>query len=477
MKPSRSVASFDSASGMLRALGRFLAGRDVPLLGQLPATVEPLASAVLGGVNRLPRPAVERLYAASDWTEAVPARRVGDVRAAGERLVAANPDLVLHHMHDANQDRLMIQGMTYFRIKWRRLPAAYARFLHDHLAPGGTVYVLDCGLRWPATSVSDRYVFQHGALGGATVAEFQHGSERVAAYLARYGSHRRKWVGSPTDGDRPEAEWGFDVALWPDLVAAISTTGARLCRLSFNEPEDLSPLVASLYRWWYRRRGLPADRLLVESFLLLDPWWTLRTASVPFWMVFDMEPSLARLHAYLDGTDTFDEMRLTLFSHGVDSVGLPPISAWEAILGRSRRVGTLLGVDRRTFHRDLSRVRDLSRYHNRSPQPTSLTFSRRTQTPSRSGGKHERHETNKRREPEGACRATGAAQRIDVQSNCLCSVTRKPFGLIPAPGAANVSLGPAATNFGPMAPMGSLVGHLVYGAALGLTYNAWPLLS
>lgn len=36
--------------------------------------------------------------------------------------------------------------------------------------------------------------------------------------------------------------------------------------------------------------------------------------------------------------------------------------------------------------------------------------------------------------------------------------------------------GPAATNFGAMTPMGSLGGHLVYGAVLGLAYSAWPLL-
>lgn len=35
--------------------------------------------------------------------------------------------------------------------------------------------------------------------------------------------------------------------------------------------------------------------------------------------------------------------------------------------------------------------------------------------------------------------------------------------------------GPAATNFGKMTPVGSLLGHLVYGLVLGLAYNAWPL--
>jgi hypothetical protein len=34
---------------------------------------------------------------------------------------------------------------------------------------------------------------------------------------------------------------------------------------------------------------------------------------------------------------------------------------------------------------------------------------------------------------------------------------------------------PAATNFGAMTPVGSLMGHLVYGLVLGLGYNRWPL--
>jgi hypothetical protein len=35
--------------------------------------------------------------------------------------------------------------------------------------------------------------------------------------------------------------------------------------------------------------------------------------------------------------------------------------------------------------------------------------------------------------------------------------------------------GPAALNLGAMTPVGSLMGHLVYGLVLGLAYQAWPL--
>ncbi|MFC9913107.1 hypothetical protein [Streptomyces sp. NPDC127197] len=135
----------------------------------------------------------------------------GDLAAtkgAGRALLAANPDLVLHHMHDPHQDRLMIAGMTYFRVKWRRLPEPYRRFIQDRLAPGGRVVDDDCTLRWPTTRVDDRYVFQFGALGDATPEEYRHGGPRVAELLARYGSPVRWWNPPAPDGESPEAEWG-----------------------------------------------------------------------------------------------------------------------------------------------------------------------------------------------------------------------------------------------------------------------------
>ena len=113
-----------------------------------------------------------------------PDRPVDDLdvlRPAGEAFLRANPGMALHHTHDGNQDRLMIAGMSYFRVKWRAMPEAYRRFVAERLAPGGVVVAVDCGQRWPVTTVGDRYVFQHGAIGGATVEEIRFGGSRVAA--------------------------------------------------------------------------------------------------------------------------------------------------------------------------------------------------------------------------------------------------------------------------------------------------------
>ena len=69
-------------------------------------------------------------------------------------------------MHDANQDRLLTQYMTYFRIKRRRLGEAYARFLAERLQPGGIIILVECRYSGPTTRVGPRHVLQHGGAGG-----------------------------------------------------------------------------------------------------------------------------------------------------------------------------------------------------------------------------------------------------------------------------------------------------------------------
>ncbi len=294
-------------------------------------------------------------------------------------LLDANPDLQLHHMHDANQDRLMIQRMAYFRVKRLRLGEAYERFLEDTLSEGGTIFLLECRLRWPTTRVAERHVFQHGAPGGASPEEYLRGSGRVEKYLERYGSHRRRWDPPAPDGESPEAEWGFEPALGEDVERVASERGYRVRHIVFEEPEELSVLVADLYRWWYKERGLLANRLLVESFLVMEPYWALRTGSVPFWSKFAMELPFAFLERYLDTTDTYDEIRMMLFSHGVDCVGLVPVESWRSILGRARKRGAFVGVDERRFPRDFATfVRyytDVKKIPARYPMPGPLALS------------------------------------------------------------------------------------------------------
>lgn len=438
----RYIANFDSASAMLRGLARYLHGKDFPGLGIAPSALEPLGKLInrlpqaireqiyiwsgwsdaissrrLSGVDaeavtawmigcyprrRYPAVAIGsssgalvHLCAALGipWlpqTFLIPVARHGvhpdepkdDLcwgYEPGWRLINANPQLQLHHMNDANQDRLMIRRMTYFRVKRLWLGEVYEQFLNDVLAPGGTIFLSECNLKWPTVKVRDRHYFQHGALGGATPQEFLGGSQRVEEYLWRYGSHRRRWDSPRPDAERPEAEWGFEPALRDDVERFAQKKGHRVVRIAFDEPEHLSPLVADLYRRWYRQRRIVANRLLVESFLLSEPYWCLRTGACPFWLTFNKQPSADTLEEYLEFAEPFDEIYMMLFSHGVDSVGLVPIERWRSILQRARRRGEFVGVDERSYPRDFA---TFVRYHTdlkgkipaRYPLPGYLTL-------------------------------------------------------------------------------------------------------
>ncbi|MTV25866.1 hypothetical protein FTX61_10660 [Nitriliruptoraceae bacterium ZYF776] len=432
------IADFDSATAMVQATSAYLHGEDWPALGNPTALEAPVARANLlpekvrekvfittGALETVPPRQVGDidLDEVAAWLhETYPRRRfpaaaVGSSSGAGVQLhaalgapwlpqtvlvpvrgrvhpddpdeakqmgidpgralVEANPDWQLHHMHDANQDRLMVRALTYFRVKRRRLGAGYERFLTERLPPGGTLLVMECRQDWGVTRVGDRHVFQHGAVGGATEAEFHEGSDRVREYLDRYGSDREVWDGPQPQERMPEAEWGFEEALRDDVLRVAHERRYRVKRVVFDGPDDLSPLVADLYAWWYRRRRIPSRRLLVSSFVVNDPYWILRTGSIPYWMRFNMEPSLRGLEAFLDERPPFDDIHLALFQHGVEAVGVTTPDQWRSVLDRARRHGATLGADLDEFPRDFAHY---ARYNAamraipaRYPLPAPLT--------------------------------------------------------------------------------------------------------
>jgi hypothetical protein len=153
--------------------------------------------------------------------------------------------------------------------------------------------------------------------------------------------------------------------------------GWHVRRIGFDDPEQPSPLVAELYRWWYQQRNIQSSRLVVSSFVLMEPLWTLRTGSIPFWMTFNKEPSAAWLEHYLDEHGPFDEIYLMLFAHGAESAGLPPMERWTQLLDRARRHGDFAGVDPTEHPFDLAVYARydaaLKRIPARYPMPPQLT--------------------------------------------------------------------------------------------------------
>ncbi len=286
-------------------------------------------------------------------------------RAHAPAFLRANPDVTLAQMHDPNQDRLMVERLAYFRTKSRVLGDAYERFLDTVLEPGGTILSLECEFEWPAIDLGDRHTFQVGGLGGLEPMEYYEGSDTVARFLAEQGAGIRAWDAPEPDVDAPEAEWGFEPALRTDVERFARERGHEVRRLTFDHPQDLSPFVATLYRDRNATRRITTDRLFVQSFALVEPWWTLRTGSVPYWTAFNTRPDAAALESYLEEAEPYDEIWATLFAHGVESAGLASIERWRSALSAARDRSGFVGVDEAEYPYD---VETHVRYHADLPE-------------------------------------------------------------------------------------------------------------
>ena len=373
--PAETLARADSDE-LARSITRRYPRRRYPgvLVGSTPGGAAHLAAAL--GMPLLPQTLLLPLrHRGIDIDD--PSADVDQARPVAEALLASNPDLIVHHMSDPTNDRLTLARFSYFRVKRTALGKAYEQFLAEQVAPGGTVYVLDCSHRWPTAQISDRYFFQFGGVGGLSPDEYLHGGSQVAEFLAAQGSARRAWSAPVPDSEQPEAEWGFQPALDDDVERVAGRLGLRVVRIRFDQADDLSPFVAELHRWWYRRLGRPADRLFVESFVLVDPHWTLRAAAIPYWVTFNSRQGVARLAQYLEGVDPYEVIEATLISNGTWTPGLAGPEDWRDVLGRARIEGRLAGVDAARFPTDLAvfaRYRDsLRRAEPRWPVPAPLS--------------------------------------------------------------------------------------------------------
>jgi hypothetical protein len=396
--PQDAVASFDSASAFLESLARALQQRDFPHLGQsrrkvplvlasraLPSGLRRRVYSIASGREgiRPDRLGDVDLADAADWvaghyperrfpavligssngalthlaatcgapwlpqTLLVPVRRPKsdprDIRAAmdfgvqhARRLLDANPDISLHHMHDHNQDWLTLSQMAYFRVKWLRLPEAYERFLRERLVPGSPVIVVRDRSTWPVKRIGDRHTFQLGAQGGMEPDD----------YLADPAAPK-------PDEEAAEAEWGFSGELLHAVRAWAAERGHPVLEISYGHPQDPSAAVAETTRVWLRSRGEPAQRLLVSSFVVHDPWRTMATASVPFWTFFPVRRAAHDLSRYLDHA-AYADIDVMLFNHGTESVGLADARTWQQLADRARSRGRLLALDATAFPSDFS---------------------------------------------------------------------------------------------------------------------------
>lgn len=217
--------------------------------------------------------------------------------AVAHSLLAAAPDLQVHQMPAPVADRTTKGDLLHFRLKRLELGPAYERFLLEHLEPGGTLAIVDCRCPRPCVEVGERHYFQLGGVGAPKDEAQAHPAGRTA-----HGDARA----------RADGEWGYDPQLTSDVIRFADRHGYRVERLSFQEPEDLSPWVADLYRERILSGCGAPDRLVIESSALTDPWCMRRTGSVPFWVPSwtngGGRGALPAVERYLEGTRSFEEI-------------------------------------------------------------------------------------------------------------------------------------------------------------------------
>jgi len=410
------IAKFDSSAGPLMATANFLNGKDFPGLGIVPPLRDFIANLVdafpqrltakayiwggwkegakpkeLGKINfeevarwvtslypqrKYPAIAVGasngalvHLYSALNipWLPQnflIPVRRpflsidepkkdLEFGRKNAPAMLAANPDLQLHQGCDPCNDRLMLNRISYFRVKKLTLGESYRKFIINSLEENGVIFIINCTKTYKTTKVSDRHYFQFGGLGGARQEEFLQGSDRVKEFLQKYNPPKTVWDVPEPDTESPEAEWGYEPALTEDIKKLAVEKNYRIVELSFNEPDDISPFVADLYSWWNEMREIPEKRLYIENFILIEPWWVLTTGSIPFWTKFNTEASLKTIKEYLKDKE-FDEIYLTLFSNGIEAIGFRPIEEWKELFEFAKNQGDFIGVDPKKFPANFS---------------------------------------------------------------------------------------------------------------------------
>ncbi|MDG5816894.1 hypothetical protein QA601_17485 [Chitinispirillales bacterium ANBcel5] len=278
----------------------------------------------------------------------------------GTTLLKANPELALHLIIDPTHDFLMSHSIAYFRAKRIKLGKVYKQYLLKVLKPGGAILVNDCTLKWPVTSIDTNHYFQFGGHGSLTPDDFFHNNPNTAEFRKHYGNAATKWNPPKPDLNAAEAEWGLNTELLDDIRQFCTKHGFRLIRVSYEEPEDLSPLAADLYRDWYRSRQIDTGRLIVQSFVLQEPFWTVRTGSIPFWLVFPTIASFNKVQDYIQSHGPFKEIGVSLLSFGVTPPGLVAGPMWKRLFKKTSKRGFFIGVEESEFPLDFA---SLQRYH------------------------------------------------------------------------------------------------------------------
>jgi hypothetical protein len=255
-------------------------------------------------------------------------------RAIVDSILAANEgggfELIAHY--DPLHDRSLVRYVDFIRVKLREIPVCYRAFIDRHLAPGGTLVLIDCAYTWPQYELQDRATMQVGGLGGV----------RPETFLDR-------WPLDLPVQTRRESEWGCPEEFASSVAALAADRGLEIIQISFEHPWNYSLLAHDAY---LTCDGVRSRSLLIDCFNHQNPRTSVESGIPALWLPFNTAEGLAFVEDALSGR-AFDRIHLSLLPSFADSPDTAPLAAWIDLLSRYGEV-ELVGIDPDRFPADPS---------------------------------------------------------------------------------------------------------------------------
>ena len=262
---------------------------------------------------------------------------------------------VIDH-YDPIHDRALVKYANFIRVKLVTLPAAYQRFIHDHLAPGGALVIIDPDYPWPQYVVGKRSYFQVGGLGAVPPAE----------YLSR-------WRMDLPVQERPESEWGCPVEFAAAVRTFAGNQGIKVIDIRLPHPQDYGILA---YRA-YLAAGARSREIMFDCFNYQNPYTNVQTGIPALWLPFNTADSLAAVREFITGK-TFDRIYLALVPSFARCPDTTSVKSWDDLLAGHGAV-SLVGIDPHAYPADplapFRFVRAMTKLRDeyRLPTPLHLT--------------------------------------------------------------------------------------------------------
>lgn len=289
-----------------------------------------------------------------------------------------NPHILAIQHFDPVHDQWMTRHVNHLRLKLLSLPDSYAKFIEEHLIPGGAICYLDCQAQWLRYRINDQCFFQVGGWGDIPADEYLSGSERLKQFSKKIGSSIHNWqlMEFPIEKG-PESEWGSEPAMLDSLMDFCNRKGFQFLHIKLPDPEDFSRLAYYCLNYNLEKEERKPSGILIEMFSQFDPMTIRNSGLLPIWLVFNTHRSKQFLESMLLNIDKEKPVffsPLVTFTHTPDIV---PWIEWEKTLQDFQWIN--VGARKSHYPADAQRLVDWHKklrewvYQNQNPLHTVLT--------------------------------------------------------------------------------------------------------